>query len=201
MHYDHNYHEKPQALKLTTKSTKEILDEEAIVEMAKKDPLHFRPLYEAYFKQIYLFVYHKLYDKELSADITSQVFLKALEAISKYKSNGLPFSAWLYKIAQNETLSYFKKTKKQQYFTIDERTLQNIAEEASGPDKESLFVELESMIKTLKNEDTALIDLRFVEGKSYKEIAFILNTTESNAKTKTWRLLEKIRINIRHSIV
>lgn len=83
--------------------TKPVIEnEQKLIEKAKQNSADFSPLYELYYKPIFLFVLRRLSDKELAADVTSQVFLKALQGISKYVSQGVPFSAWLYRIAINE---------------------------------------------------------------------------------------------------
>src|ERR1041385_1203338 len=74
-------------------------DEERIIEEAKKDPASFKWLYETYFKRIFLFIYHKVESRNEASDLTSQVFLKAMQRLHQYQSRGLPFSSWLYRIA------------------------------------------------------------------------------------------------------
>lgn len=80
----------------------ERLDEDVLIKRSQSDPEAFKPLYEKYFKKIYLFIFHRTGDKELAGDLSQQVFLKALKGISKFQLRGLPFSAWLYRIAINE---------------------------------------------------------------------------------------------------
>jgi RNA polymerase sigma-70 factor (ECF subfamily) len=181
---------------LATQTTQDILEEEAVIKLAQKDPAHFKSLYEKYYKTIFLFVFHKLNNKETSADLTSQVFLNALVNIQKYKPMSVPFSAWLYRIAVNEINGYFRKNNKSRHVIIDDEMLKLIKEESEGPQIEELQLNIESVIKTLPISEVELIELRFFEKKSYAEIAFITGNTETNAKTKMWRILEKIRKNI-----
>ena len=74
-------------------------DEEELIRNAQANPDEFRLLYERYFKKIFLFILHRVGDKAIAADITSQVFLKALININKFSFRGLPFSSWLFRIA------------------------------------------------------------------------------------------------------
>ena len=94
-----------------------LVEENEIIEVAKNDPTHFRPLYEKYFKRIFLFTYHRVEDRDIAADLTSQVFLKAMQRLHQFKFRGMPFSSWLYRIAINECTDYFRKTKEQTMIT------------------------------------------------------------------------------------
>lgn len=170
--------------------------DEYLVKQAQKDPEAFRPLYEKYFKQIFLFIHNKVGDKEITADLCSQVFLKAMTHLHTYQHKNLPFSAWLYRIAVNETMGHFRKTQKTRHIVIDEKMLERLYEEVEKPDIERFKVDLSVAIEKLSLEEVQLIELRFFEEKSFKEIGFILDITENNAKVKLYRLLEKIRTDI-----
>ena len=169
------------------------LDEE-IIRKAKCDPADFRPLYEKYFKCIYLFVLHRTADKEVSADITSQVFLKALSALAKYQSRGLPFSSWLYRIAINECNSFFRKNKNVRIVVLDDEHSEKIYEEMFGDNLvDELRRRLPGILQRLKPDELQLIELRYLEERPFKEVADILNMTETHAKTKTYRTLDKMK--------
>jgi RNA polymerase sigma-70 factor, ECF subfamily len=167
-----------------------------LVEEAKSNPEAFRPLYEKYFKRIFIFILHKVEDKDVSADLCSQVFLKAMTNLQTYQHKDLPFSAWLYRIAVNETMGHFRKTQKTRYVVIDEKMLERLYEEVEKTDMDSFKVGLARVMEMLSLNEVQLIELRFFEEKSFKEIGFILNITENNAKVKLYRLLDKIRIEI-----
>ena len=85
-------------------------NEEEVLTLSRTDPEAFKSIYTKYFKKIFLFVLHRIGEKQISADITQQVFLKALMGLSKFQFKGLPFSAWLYRIAINECNDFFRKT-------------------------------------------------------------------------------------------
>jgi RNA polymerase sigma-70 factor (ECF subfamily) len=193
-----HYEEKAQTYKATLKqftivSEEEVLHEEKIVEASRSDPTQFRVLYEKYYRAVYLFIYHKVDGKELAADLTSQTFLKALQHINRYEYRQLPFSAWLYRIATNETMQFFRKNKKIRKVMIDDTLLSELQEPEVLPDLDKLKMKLVNAIDTLKLDEVQLIELRFYEKKSFKEIGYILDITENNAKVKTYRLVEKLR--------
>ncbi|MGB0915737.1 MAG: RNA polymerase sigma factor [Crocinitomicaceae bacterium] len=166
-----------------------------MIALAKKQSRYFGVLYDRYFEQIFRFVFKKLGGQEdLAGDITQQAFMKAMANIEKYEDRGLPFSSWLYRIAQNEVLMYFRKAKKNVVVAIDENRIMDLAGEAnlsnsmSIDDQEKLI----EMLNNLKEDQIAIIELRFFQEMSFKEIAEIYNITEANAKMRTYRILERI---------
>lgn len=172
-----------------------IADEGLLIEQAKKDPEKFRVLYEKYHEQLYRFMVRKVVDKELAADLTSDVFLKALVNLKKYKVTKVPFIAWLYRIALNEVRTHFRKGKNQRYVILDEVLLKNLISEFGGValEEDEVKNQLARAVQSLKPEEIQMIDLRFFDEKSFKEVADILDITENNAKVKTYRALDKLK--------
>lgn len=169
------------------------MEEFEYIEKAKKDPKQFRFLYEKYYKQIFLFINRRTDDENTSADITQQVFLKAMQHLGNYEYRGIPFSAWLYRIASNEVMQHFRDQSKERVVCLDASDLSDLIDEKdSGLDyerRESVF----KAIKKLHAAEIELIEMRFFEKRSFKEIADIKGITENNAKTKTYRVIEKIK--------
>ena len=93
------------------KTKKEILTEINQVQKAQKNPHHFGPLYNKYYDSIFMYVFKRLDNEHATAEITANVFFKCLQNIGMFKFQGVPFSAWLYKIAINEINHFFRKTK------------------------------------------------------------------------------------------
>lgn len=180
-------------MKNITLTEKEILQEEILIEDAKLDSKRFKPLYEKYYIIIFRFIYNKVDDKETAADLTSHVFLNALLHISKYQHKKLPFSAWLYKIASNEIMQYYRKAKKERIIFITEELVSNLAEDQETLNPEILKTKLEAAMQHLEYQEMEILQLRFYENLSFKEIGHIFNITENYAKVKTYRLLEKIK--------
>jgi len=171
-----------------------ILEEKSIIEKSQLDPACFRPLYEKYFKRIFLFVHRRIGEKDTTADITSQIFLKALTNIKKYESRGLPFSAWLFRIALNECSNFFRKTKRDRLVSLDSIAVNELFEELTsehGPD--DLRRKLPHILQMLSAEELQLIELRFFEQRPFKEVGDILGITETHAKVRVYRALEKMR--------
>lgn len=171
------------------------LTESQIIALAKKKKRFFGVLYDRYFDQIFRFVFKRLGGNEtMAGDLTQQTFIKAMANLEKYEDRGLPFSSWLYRIAQNEVSMFFRQQKKSYSVSIDEGRLMDMAGEANLSNQMSMEDQerLIEAINGLQQEHQDLIELRFFQEMSFKEIAEIYDITEANAKMRTYRILEKI---------
>ncbi|MCK5105789.1 MAG: sigma-70 family RNA polymerase sigma factor [Cyclobacteriaceae bacterium] len=174
-------------------SQEEILKEFEAVRKAAKDPAQFQILYDRYFTMIFSFIFRKIDDEDSTADLTSQTFLKALRNIKKYKYKGVPFSAWLYRIASNEVNKYYRQTNKKLVFSFDEQEFENLIEQNIEEEKELDIDYIIRQMQSLSETDIEVLELRFFESKSFAEVAFILEINEANAKMRTYRAIEKLR--------
>ena len=172
-----------------------------LIEKSKKDPKFFEPIYNYYFKDVFVFVLNRVGDKEVTGDLTSQVFLNAMKNLPKYKQLGFRFSAWLLKIASNEVNYYFRKSKRMRNVTIRDQDVHYMQTSIEEDNKEGLLEALLQLLQTLESEALQLIELRFFEKKSFKEIGFILDISENNAKVKTYRLLDRLRNSMKHETI
>lgn len=170
------------------------LEEEEWIRKAIADPDSFRPLYEAYFKRVYLFVLHRVGDKDQAGDLTQQVFLNALTHLGRYQFRGLPFSAWLFRIAINQCNDFFRKTKRNRTVVLEESSVENLyAELTADQTLEEWENRLPAILEQLEQDELYVIELRFFEARPFKEIADILGITENYAKVRTYRILEKMK--------
>lgn len=171
-------------------------DEEVLIERAKEDPLAFQPLYDKYYDQVFRFIFSRISDEDETADVCSTVFLKALLNLKSYKHAGFPFGAWLHKIACNETLQYFRQHKRQRNFLISREFL-----EALYPSENeltnALLPRLQEAIQELNYREVQLIELKYWEKKGYQEIAYIMDISVANAKTKMHRIYKKLEIQLK----
>ncbi|HEU4718603.1 MAG TPA: sigma-70 family RNA polymerase sigma factor [Bacteroidia bacterium] len=171
----------------------EMLQEQQLVEEAKRDPAQFRPLYNRYYERIFLFIWQRVDDKEVAFDITSQVFLKAMLNLHKYEFKGVPFASWLYRIAKSEVYTMFRKQQANRTVNIDTPGINLMADELED-DKYAPYIEIiKEAVTELEEEDMQFIEMRFFEKRPFREIAEIFGITENNAKVKTYRILEKLK--------
>jgi RNA polymerase sigma-70 factor (ECF subfamily) len=176
------------------KTETELTDEVQSIKMSQSDPKAFRPLYEKYFKKIFLFILHRVGEKETARDLAQQTFLKALNGIGKFQLRGLPFSAWLYRIAINECNDFFRKSKRARVVVIDESLTETLFEELMSDNKlDELTRKLPAILQSLNAVDLQLIEFRFFENRSFREIGILLDITETYAKVKTYRALDKMK--------
>lgn len=173
----------------------ELEKEREIIERSRKDPRAFGELYERYFDRIFNFIYRQTDDEELAGDITSQTFINALNHLYSYQFRGVPFSAWLYRIARNEINKHYRKNKRKNVFSIEEMKVRELIERSDETWDEELVQNLINFMKDLPTEMLQVLELRFFEDKDFREIAFILDITESGAKMRTYRALDKLRKN------
>jgi RNA polymerase sigma-70 factor, ECF subfamily len=174
-------------------SEAELQREYEILERSKKDSRAFGELYEKYYDRIFRFVYRQTDDEDLTADLCSQTFLGALKNVERYQFRGVPFSAWLYKIASNEVNKYYRKKKHDKVFSIEEVRVRELMEQANEDWDEELIQRMLAHLKELPTEMLQVLELRFFEDKDFKEIAFILDITESGAKMRTYRAIDRLR--------
>jgi len=173
----------------------EIRKEQAIIERSKNDPQAFGELYEKYFERIFNYIFRQTDDEELTDDLCSQTFVNALNNLGKYEFRGFPFSAWLYKIAGNEVNKHYRKNKGKKIFSIEELKVRELVEQTAAGWDEELINRLIHYMNELPTDMIQVLELRFFEDKDFKEIAFILDMTESGAKMRTYRALDKLRTN------
>lgn len=168
-------------------------EEYELIRAAQREPRRFGVIYERYYEQIFLFVFKRVGSEEQSADVCSQVFLKAMTNLKRYRFQGVPFSAWLYRIASNEVNQFFREHKKQRTVSIESASLQEMIEEADVTASEENVQRMVRALNQLSPEEVQLIEMRFFEKIPFKEIAVILSLTETNAKVKVHRLLKKMK--------
>ena len=163
------------------------------IRRAQKDPESFGPLYRKYHEQIFRYVYQRMDDEEATFDVTSQVFLKALNNIHRYEFRGVPFSSWLYRIAKSELYQSFRDKKAQRTVNIESYQLFELIEDLDDEGREESRKKMLHCLKLMKEKDMQLIEMRFFERRSFREIGEILDVTENNAKVKAFRALEKLK--------
>lgn len=176
-----------------TVSTWEIEQEWLEIQAAQGNPALFRPIYNRYFEQVFRFIHRRTADEDLSADLCSQVFLKAMQRLGEYVFKGVPFSAWLFRIASNEVSQHFRQNKAGRVVSIEEVHMGEVMDEIDEEDNEALRKKLLTVLNDLNELDLQLIEMRFFEQMPFKEIAEIAGMTENNAKVKVYRILERLK--------
>ncbi|HLE29253.1 MAG TPA: sigma-70 family RNA polymerase sigma factor [Anaerolineales bacterium] len=173
-------------------------DEAALVARAKQDAEAFGLLYERYVKKIYNYVYYRTGNEHDAEDLTARVFVRAMAHLHHYDDRGLPFSAWLYRIAHNLLANWHRDQGRRKVFPLDQlpvhdwRDLRSEAPEAMTESREERERLLRA-IRQLPGERQQLLILKFVERLSNAEIGAILQRSEGAVKSLYHRTLLSLR--------
>jgi len=166
----------------------------ALVQAAKAgNATAFGELYERYRDAIYRFCLARTGTSHDAEDLTADVFVKALQSIDRWQDRGLPFAAFLYRIARNAAIDR-SRTLKQPLsvdgLVIEPASKQNVELEASLAVEKSILM---AALTKLKSEHRDVVVMRFIEGYSALEVANILGKTEGAIRTLQHRALERLR--------
>jgi RNA polymerase sigma-70 factor (ECF subfamily) len=157
--------------------------EQTLIVAAKGDPASFAALYDAHFERIYAYVMRRVRSRILAEDITAETFRHALSSIATFEWRGVPFAAWLYRIAANEIADHMTKSARESGSPTGEIAVAADDFEAVEH-KASLF----RLVDGLPADQRRVIVMRFAEEKSIREIA-----TEGAVKQLQFRALQTLR--------
>jgi RNA polymerase sigma-70 factor (ECF subfamily) len=150
----------------------------------------FGDLYVHYLDDIYKYIFYRVGDEKRAEDLTERVFIRAWEAIEGYEPRGYPLSSWLYRIAHNAVVDYYRADKGEKPLDAVAFTL---ADDSLGPEetliKKREVSNLLEAIAQLSEEKQRLIALRFVEGLSHAHVAQILGKSEGACRVIQHRAL------------
>ncbi|MCH2198828.1 MAG: sigma-70 family RNA polymerase sigma factor [Flavobacteriales bacterium] len=161
---------------------------------AKRDPRAFGPLYQMHFDAIFGFIRLRVPDAPTAGDLTSQTFLKAMSHIRKFEIRGIAFRSWLFRIALNEVNGWWRKQKKVKELGISSDQLRSLVDETEEYLEDDRLERLIIQLNDLPEAHLALMELRFFEGRSFKELSEILGITENAAKMRVSRIVSTLRI-------
>jgi len=166
-------------------------DERPLVDAARQDPARFAELYDNNFERVYAYVARRVRDRDEAEDVTSEVFREALASLHRFEWRGLPFVAWLLRIASNVLSDRWRRL--------------SMAHEIGPDDVEQIGVDddieqraiLYQLVETLPVDQRRVIILRFAGQKSLREIAIVLERSEGAIKQLQLRALQNLRERIR----
>jgi len=181
--------------------------EKILVDLAKKNPEAFGILFDEYYPKILGYSIKRTGDIHLAEDITAETFCKAQRKLWQFKWQGVPFSAWLYRIATNEINYYFRTKKRLNSISLEALTADgniqfadqyNLVEELQKAEDEiarhKMFLRIKSEIDKLPIKYQEVIALRFFENKTIPEISQILDKKEGTIKSLLSRGIERLRV-------
>jgi len=174
------------------KALRKEADERLLIEAAQKDPARFAELYENNFERVYAYVVRRVGDRAETEDLTSEVFHHALANLRRFEWRGIPFAAWLFRIAANLISDRWQRSNREQ---LADEPEQMESAQAGGEDFEEVERQatLFRLVNTLPAEQRRVVVLRFVEQKSIKEVAREIRKTEGAVKQLQYRALSSLR--------
>lgn len=168
-------------------------EERLLIEAAQRDPRRFADLYEAHFERVYAFIVRRVGDRDVAQDLTADVFHQALANIGRFEWRGVPFSAWLFRIAANAIVDRGQRVARERQMPEPDPPEAISAEDVE--ERARLF----RLVESLPPDQRRVIVLRFAEQKSIREIAHALTRTEGAIKQLQFRGLENLRARIGES--
>lgn len=169
-------------------------EERQLVEAAQNDPAKFDALYERHFERVYAFVAYRVRDRATAEDVTSEVFHKALAKLPSYEWRGIPFVAWLLRIAANAIVDQAKRTARE--FPAAEDPVDAVADPVAQASELRAIenrARLFRLVGKLPKTQRKVVYQRFVEQRSIREIAELLGKSEGAIKQLQLRALERLR--------
>ncbi len=174
------------------------LEEGKLVEFAKSDPEAFGELYERNVDRIYSYVYYRVGNEADTEDLVARTFYQALANLDHYSDRGVPFVAWLYRIAHNLVANHHRSRKRWKVAPVDDLELgsrpsdgpERLAE--SGEKRRALW----AAIQRQPEERQRLLILKFTDHLSNDEIGRIMGRTESSIKSLYHRTLKSLRADL-----
>lgn len=168
--------------------------ERLLVEAAQKDPRRFVDLYEENFERVYAYVVRRVRDRSDAEDVTSDVFHRALAGLTDFEWRGKRFAAWLYRIAANAIADRWKRVAKEHggVSADDPPATSASADPENVEERARLF----QLVANLPADQRCVIEMRFVEEKSIREIAAELRRSAGAVKQLQFRAVHNLRAQL-----
>ena len=172
------------------KALKKEAEERLLIEAAQQDPARFADLYELNFERVYAYVVKRVQDRAESEDLTAEVFHQALANLKRFEWRGIPFAAWLFRIAANLISDRWQRSGRE---VGDEESISSAQVSPVEIEEVERRATLFRLVETLPAEQKRVVVLRFVEQKSIKEVARAIRKTEGAVKQLQFRALSTLK--------
>lgn len=162
-------------------------EERLLIEAAQRDPARFADVYDAWFDRVYAYVARRTSNRSETEDLVSDVFHHALANLRRFEWRGAPFSAWLFRIAANKIADRWERLGREQ--ALDPPPESAAADQEEAHDRAKVL----ALLRDLPEDQRRVVELRFVEEKSTREVAEMLGRSEGAIKQLQFRGLESLR--------
>jgi len=170
--------------------------ERRLIEKSRKNKEEFAPIYKHYKRHIKKFFTFRVTGSETAEELTSITFEKALKGLDNFQWQGVSFSSWLFRIARNTLIDFYRKKDKRNKTSSLEIVYHLPSGESTPEEKvETMFAEekLYKILKQLPPREQEIIYLKFFDGYTNKVIAQITELSETNIGTIVYRTIKKLR--------
>jgi RNA polymerase sigma-70 factor (ECF subfamily) len=162
-------------------------DERLLVEAAQRDPSRFAELYENNFERVYAYIARRVENREEAQDLTAEVFHQALANLAQFEWRGVPFVAWLLRMASNALADRWKKSARDPVQATDELIEPGVDDEI---ERRTILAQL---VEALPPDQRLVVLRRFVDQRSIKQIALEMKRSEGAVKQLQFRALQALR--------
>jgi len=173
------------------KALKKEADERLLIEAAQADPARFADLYELNFERVYAYVVKRVQDRAESEDLTAEVFHQALANLKRFEWRGIPFAAWLFRIAANLISDRWQRSGRE--VTDDSGIIESAQVSPAEIEEVERRATIYRLVEDLPTDQKRVVLLRFVEQKSIKEVASAIRKTEGAVKQLQFRALTTLK--------
>lgn len=171
----------------------DLAGERLLIEAAQQDPSRFAELYERNFYRVYAFVARRVHNRDEAEDVTAEVFHEALRTLGRFQWRGVPFAAWLLRIAANTLADRWRRAAK----IGDAEALEDAEPEIGVQAEAERHALLYQLVDRLPPEQRLVVLRRFVDQKSVREISHELGRSEGAVKQLQFRALQTLRSQVR----
>ncbi|MDQ2713998.1 MAG: sigma-70 family RNA polymerase sigma factor [Chloroflexota bacterium] len=171
-------------------------DEATLIEAARANPAAFEGLYQRYVARVYRYLRTRVGQEEDAADLTQQVFLKALNALPSYQERGSPFAAWLFRIARHTLTDTYRQRRDDISWDILPDVMIIPGREQDPEEiilRQESLVRLRCLLEGVDGKKRELLALRFAAGLSTAEIALVVNKSQASVKKQLTRILSTLK--------
>ena len=163
------------------------------IDAQEDNEIELAALYEEYYDKIARYAYVRIGDRVEAEDIAGEVFLKALQSLKSYRARGIPMQAWLFKIAHNLVVDYFRKMQKRKTVPIDNIQIESGIDPAIKAEQNAELVRVKKAMEQLTHKQREVLRLRFFSELTSKEAGQVLNKSGGAVREMQRSAIEKLR--------
>ncbi len=174
--------------------SQDVLAEWDLVKRAQEyDEAAIEALYQTYYPKIYSYAFLQMGDVQAAEDLASDVMLKMIESINKYRFRGLPFGAWVFRIARNRLIDLHRRRRRRGEVDLSETLSSGLASPQALAERALERGQLQVALKHLTDEQRQVIVLKFIQGFDNRSAGKIMDRSEGAIKSLQHRALGSLR--------